>query len=255
VDPNAPTPEQKIDEDGNPLPKELPIDVGPNVMPPALDNEGKVITDTFNNQLDVIGQPVFALDEDHKPMLDEQGAPIPATMTETPSTAPEVAMTPQNEAKLKNIKKKFKSLKDMSPADASKIKKFILDMSNDLLSQGVSIEDTKTQVRASVYKMLQEGVDKVINDESVDDSVDDDSDSDSDSTATPSLITVDPDILPEAYRDRNAPNAADKEDNVNTQSIDSPVVPKAQRRPITEDNGSLDDVDSSSLVSSPFYSF
>jgi len=261
VDPSAPLPEQATDEDGNPLPKELPIDVGPNAMPPALDNEGKVITDDYNNPLDVTGQPVFALDETHKPVLDEQGVPVPATMVDTPSVAPEVTMSPQTEAKLKKIKKKFKSLKDLSPEESAKIKKFIVEMSNDLLSQGVSIEETKIQVRESVNKMLTKGIDKVINDETItaddsneDDDSDSDSESDSDSYSTPpALITIDPDILPEAYRDRNTPTEADNEDNVQTQSIDSPAVPPPQRRPITEDDGTLDNIDNGSLVSSAFY--
>jgi len=51
-------------------------------MPPALDNDGHVIVDNYNNPLDATGKPVFALDEDHKPILDENDEPVPASVPE-----------------------------------------------------------------------------------------------------------------------------------------------------------------------------
>lgn len=68
------------------------------------------------------------------------------------------------------------------------------------------------------------------------------------------LISADPEILPEAYLDRNSASG-DEAEPVDTQNISAPVLPPAQRKPVDEDNGELDTLDQGNLVATPFYNF
>jgi len=46
------------DEDGNVIPAQPPLELEPNALPPAIDSDGQVITDTYNNPLDVNGNTI-----------------------------------------------------------------------------------------------------------------------------------------------------------------------------------------------------